>query len=126
MRAIVMSAVGAAALGLGVLTAAPAGAAQVVADSPGQAASAVPSGQAVSAGSAGRAAAGGYWACSVPAGKTYSKVDRRLNACNSNGWGYSYYVVAPADNLWACTVPSGFTYDRADRRLNTCSAQGWG
>ncbi|MDT0407423.1 hypothetical protein RM528_36895, partial [Streptomyces sp. DSM 41635] len=68
------------------------------------------------------AAASAYWACSVPAGMTFTKAERRLNVCNPTGWAISYYVTTPTDNLWACTLPSGFTHDLAERRLNVCNA----
>ncbi|NUT50229.1 MAG: hypothetical protein HOV94_23425 [Saccharothrix sp.] len=35
----------------------------------------------------------GTWACSVPAGKTYTKVANQLNVCNPNGFAYSYLLV---------------------------------
>jgi hypothetical protein len=55
-------------------------------------------------------AADGDWACSVPAGYTYDRMDRYLQC----GSGYIYHLRVPADGLWACTVSEGFTHDRAD------------
>lgn len=78
IRTAMTAVAGVAALALGGLTAAPAGAAT----------SATPSAQ------EGAVAASGFWACTVPAGKTYADTDRRYRGnCNPQGWGTSYLLV---------------------------------
>ncbi|MFP8886254.1 MULTISPECIES: hypothetical protein [Streptomyces] len=112
IRTAITAMVGSAALALGGLAATPAGAAT----------SAAPPAQ------KSLTAASGFWACTVPAGKTYTDTDRRYRGnCNPSGWGTSYYVVDPADGVWACTVPSGYTYTDTDRTYRgNCNAQDWG
>ena len=61
------------------------------------------------------------WACSVPAGYTYDRVQSQLNVCVPGNFANSYHLRAPADNIFTCNVPSGFTYDRVVSNLNVCS-----
>jgi hypothetical protein len=67
----------------------------------------------------------GFWACSVPAGMTYTRVVNNLNVCYPGGWAYSYFVETPTTGLWACYVPSGFTYSRVANNLNVCYPGGF-
>lgn len=71
------------------------------------------------------AADGSFWACRVPEGYTYDRVEERLNECSTSGFATSYHVVKPADNIWVCRMRPGFTYDRVDSRPATCGINGF-
>jgi hypothetical protein len=60
------------------------------------------------------------WACSVPAGYTWSSV-----RANSNCGGYEYFLLDAVNvNLtgtWACAIPGNYTYT-ASRQGSNCAA----
>ncbi|GLZ41801.1 hypothetical protein [Actinokineospora sp. NBRC 105648] len=52
----------------------------------------------------------GTWACSVPAGYTYTSVTQSTQCGSGGNTAPRYYIEVPANNLWACTAPSNLTY----------------
>lgn len=73
---------------------------------------------------AGAASLDGTWACFVPDGYTFDKVESRLGQCGS-GFATRYRLRTPADLVWACFVPDGFTFDMTQNRLGQCSERGF-
>ncbi|CCH31767.1 hypothetical protein ABZ816_25525 [Actinosynnema sp. NPDC047251] len=63
------------------------------------------------------------WACSPPAGFTWSAVRINTNCA----WRFEYYLLDPVNynltGVYACNIPSGYTYT-ASRQGNNCSTSG--
>lgn len=61
------------------------------------------------------------WACSVPWGRTYTRVANQLSVCSPGNFAYSYYLDEPRNGLMACNVPPGYTYSSVSNQLSVCN-----
>jgi hypothetical protein len=64
------------------------------------------------------------WACSVPAGHTWSSVRVNTNC----GQRYEYFLLDAVNydltGTWACAIPSGYTYTSSRQGTNCAASSG--